>query len=353
MLRHYSKKSEKRYNKLVKLNPTMEVSGTRFFEWVHDTVIEFTCKYGHITEFELRLVSSRAVECPCDSCVKDRAAVREAYYLEKKKTLKETKGQKSFRRKKTVISEARRLARKYIKKNNLDIPTCEKELRKDVNRDKRLQFHIIVAKHTHDFFYQYDMDKIREVAKESVAVKIPVTCPKHGEFHVRFAGHYSGSGCPECYKEGRRVTNVMSAARAKYVKESRKITCAKSNEKVKNTRNALINASRRLAKQYIEDNNIDIPGRVEELRGKAQKNDRLHFHMIACQMLNNFFYKYDLEAWQAIENTRIDRVPVDCPKCGTFYIKLADHYSGQQCKCLSPRGRNKGRKITLPLELDK
>jgi hypothetical protein len=353
MIKHYSKKSEKKYNKLVELNPNMEVSGTRFFEWAHDTVIEFTCKYGHISEFELRYVSNTKVKCPCDGCAKDRAAVRELHYLDNNKSEKETPGQRNHRRKKTVMTEARRLARKYIKKHNLDIPACEKELAKDINRDKRLQFHIIVAKHTHDFFYQYDLEKIREVTKHRMSEKVPVTCPKHGEFNVRLSGHYSGTGCPECYKEGRRVTNVMSVARTRYIQESRKLAQAKARVSVKSYRNAIIKASRRLAKEYIEQNNIGIPSRLDELRGKDQNKERRHFHLIACQMINNFYYEYDLEAWQAVENVSTDKVPIGCPNCGTHYVRLVDHYAGAQCPCLSSKGKLKGRKITLPLELDK
>ena len=233
MQRHYSKKSEKKYNKLVKLNPNMEISGTRYFEWDNDTVIEFTCKHGHITDREFRN-TREPVQCECDMCIKDRIDNIHTYtrFVANRSTADKVSSRYKYRA--SIVDEGRRLADEYIVKHKLAIPLCSKERRKPNNRRKLIDYNILVAKHVHNFYYQYDMSKIMEDIKHSVGNKMRVTCPKHGEFKVLLAGHYGGTGCPECYKEGRRAQigrtvkpkqdrNKMIEQRRQIIKRSREL----------------------------------------------------------------------------------------------------------------------------------
>jgi len=336
MLRHYSKKSEKKYNKLVKLNPNMQISGTRFFEWDNDTVVEFTCKYGHITDRELRNTMSPIV-CQCDNCIKDRAKEEQSSFRANASDVNQN-AKKNYMYRDNIVKEGRRLAEEYIVKNKLDISLCSKERRK--NRVQLIEYNLLVAKHVHNFYYQYDMDKIMEDVKVSVGNKMRVTCPEHGEFKVLLSGHYGGTGCPKCFKQGKR------AAIGRIAKPRR------NKKQMLYLRRQIVKRSRELAGEYIIKNKIGIPTSIDKMRRAKYKNVRMHFHMIACQMVHNFYYKYDLTAWQNIKDVRVDKVPVTCPEHGVFYAKLGDHYAGGVCPKCSPKGKKEGRRVELPLEIE-
>ena len=338
MLRHYSKKSEKKYNKLVKLNPNMKISATRYFEWCEVTVIEFTCKYGHITERQLRQ-TRRPILCQCDKCKADRGVE----LIKSDTPTVSAEKYKSYKR--PVTEAARKLANKYIRKHKLDIPTCLTELKKRSNNYKRLQYQLLVAKHTHEFYYQYDTDKIfKEIAGNAIN-KMTVTCPEHGEFKIRLSDHCAGTACPECYKAGRRVTLGKKKKNKPPTKEQRQKRIAKKK--------AITNRGRKLAARYIIENNIPISTELQRMRKVQDREKRILFHLIVCQMVHNFYYEYDLNAWLEVGNIRIDKVPITCPEHGEFYMKLSDHYSGSVCpKCSARGGKGNGRKVNIPLDIE-
>lgn len=335
MQRHYSKKSEAKYNKLQKQNPDFKISGTRYFEWDNDTVLEFTCQYGHVTEKEIR-ETAKPVVCECDKCEKDRVDSLPVHNVFKPKLIKQTKRVHKYRN--NIVEEGRRLADAYIVKHGLDIPLCSKERRQ--NRSKLIEYNILVAKHVHGFYYHYDMSKILEDTKHSVGNKMRVTCPEHGEFKVLLAGHYGGTGCPKCFAKGRRAVI------------GRNVKPKQDKKKMIETRRQITKRGRELAKEYIIKNKINIPTSVNQMRRTKYKNERMHFHMIACQMVHNFYYEYDLKQWQQTKDVRTDKVRAICPEHGEFYVKLADHYAGCVCPKCSPKGRKEGRKVSLPLEIE-
>ena len=207
-----------------------------------------------------------------------------------------------------------------------------------------MQYHVLVSKHAHDFYYQYDMEQISKELEGNAAAKMTVICPEHGEFKVKLSDHYSGTACPKCYKTGRRVT-LGKKRTYKPTKKQRDARIAKKK--------AILTRGRELAARYIIENNIDLPTEIQQMRKAADREKRLRYHMIVCQMIHNFYYEYDLNAWLQIENIRTDKVPIKCPVHGTFFMILSDHYSGANCsKCSAKGNRKTGRKVTLPLEIE-
>ena len=346
MLKHYSKQSELKYLELKKANPDFKISGTRYFEWTNDTVLEFTCKYGHVTEREIRHIRGPII-CRCDKCKKDRGytpVIKKANPTDKAGKIKLKRAKyKAYRTK--VCLAARKLANKYIKDNKLNIPTSIGELKKPKNKALRIKYHILTCKFAHDSYYKYNVEQITKELESSASNKITVTCPEHGEFKIRMQDHYCGTACPKCYKEGKRVKVVRS--------DNKKPTEASIKRRVEH-RKAVVKAGRAAAAKYIIKNNIDLPTDLQRMRKFSDREKRIRYHIIVCQMIHNFYYEYDLQAWLEADNIRTDKMPIKCPVHGVFYMKLSDHYTGSVCGECSARGsRTKGRKVTIPLDIEK
>ena len=195
-------------------------------------------------------------------------------------------------------------------------------------------------KHTNESFIakarevhgdKYDYSKVEYKCNKQ---KVIIICPKHGEFLQNAGSHFAGSGCPECYKESKPLTQE------EFIERSKKLHNNKYDYSLVEYKNCATKVK------------IICP-----VHGVFEQQPSGHLQGWGCVKCGNENQMYSKEKFielaNKVHNNRYDYsksvykgstkdILITCPKHGDFIQRAGAHLEGEGCPtCCQSRGENK------------
>lgn len=214
-------------------------------------------------------------------------------------------------------------------------PKCSYKNVSEKNRIDKQEF-VRRAMKVHGGRYDYS-----SVNYKSSAIKIEITCLKHGAFKQLSSSHLQGVGCPKCAKELRPpnklstdsfIDRAIEVHANKYSYLLAAYTSTDNKVKIICSKHGIFEQA-----PHSHLNGNGCPECGNELISSLRKSNTTEFINKASIVHNG---KYDYSMVDYVSG--LTEVKILCLKHGVFYQKPSNHLNGAGCyRCREPRGERK------------